>query len=186
MLRWTGTAIPLDPRFTSHHPRALVPADVETVSQFRRQHGQMERIRKEKKVLGMCRCAGRYSRGWLGIGLVVIAACGLTGCKHLKTGVVTTGVVAATSALSGGVIVPAVAGGVTAATVSALTAGPKIQAAEIKADTVVSEAPDNLWTVIKRLGELGGIGLILALVIVPLLTGWLIPGPTKLNRREKG
>ena len=150
------------------------------------ENGKMERIGKEKKVLGMCRCAGRYSRSWLGIGLVVIAACGLTGCKHLKTGAVTMGVVGATSALSGGVIVPAVAGGVTAATVSAITAEPTVQAAEITADTVVSEAPDNLWTVIKRLGELGGIGLILALVVVPLLTGWLIPGPTKLNRREKG
>ena len=109
---WTGTAIPLDPRFTSHHPRALVPVDVETVSQFRRQHGQMETIRKEKKVLGSCRCAGRYSRGWLGIGLVVIAASGLTGCKHLKTGAVSGGVVAATGLLTGGAVLPtAIAGG---------------------------------------------------------------------------
>jgi hypothetical protein len=155
-------------------------------SMKRIENGKMERIRKEKKVLDMCRCAGRYSRGWLGIGLVVIAACGLTGCSHLKTGVATSGVVGASSVLGLASVPTAVLGGVTAATVSALTAGPKIQAAEIKADTVVSEAPDNLWTVIKRLGELGGIGLILALVIVPLLTGWLIPGPTKLNRREKG
>jgi len=95
------------------------------------------------------------------------------------------GVVAATSALSGGVIVPAVAGGVAAATVSAVTAEPTIQAAEITADTVVSEAPDNLFSVFQRLIELSGIGLILAFVIVPLLAGWLIPGPTKLNRRGK-
>ena len=146
----------------------------------------MERLRKEKKVLDMCRCAGRYSRSWLGIGLVVIATCGLTGCSHLKTGAATVGVVAATSALVPGAIVPAVAGGVTAATVSAITAEPTVQAAEITADTVVSEAPDNLFSLGKRIIELGGIGLILALVIVPLLTGWLIPGPTKLNRREKG
>ena len=155
-------------------------------SMKRIENGKMERIGKEKKVLDMCRRAGRYSRGWLGIWLVVIAACGLTGCSHLKTGVATSGVVGASSVLGLASVPTAVLGGVTAATVSALTAGPKIQAAEIKADTVVSEAPDNLWTVIKRLGELGGIGLILALVIVPLLTGWLIPGPTKLNRREKG
>ena len=86
------------------------------------------------------------------------------------------GVVAATSALSGGV---------TAASVSAITAKPQVQAAEINADTVVSEAPDNLWTVFQKLIELSGIGLILAFVIVPLLAGWLIPGPTKLNRRGK-
>lgn len=98
----------------------------------------------------------------------------------------TSGVVAATGLLTGGAVLPtAVAGGVTAATVSAITAKPQVQAAEIKADTVVSEAPDNLWSVGTRLVELGGLGLILAFVIVPLLAGWLIPGPTKLNRRGK-
>ena len=154
---------------------------------YRRHHGKMERIvSRKKKILGSRRNSSSYSRSRLGFWLVVIAASGIAGCSHLKTGLATTGVVAAASALVPGVIVPAVAGGVTAATVSAITAGPTVQAAEINADTVVSEAPDNLWTVIKRLGELGGIGLILALVVVPLLTGWLIPGPTKLNRREKG
>ena len=152
---------------------------------LRKQNGQMERIRKEKKVLDMCRCAGRYSRGWLGIGLVVIAACGLTGCKHLKTGVATASVVGASSVLGLASVPTAALGGLTAATVSAITAGPTVQAAEINADTVVSEAPDNLFSVFQRLIELSGIGLILAFVIVPLLAGWLIPGPTKLNRRGK-
>ena len=151
----------------------------------RKQNGKMEKIRQEKEVYGVRRRTGSHRRGWLGIGLVVIAACGLTGCKHLKTGVATASVVGASSVLGLASVPTAALGGLTAATVSALTAGPTVQAAEINADTVVSEAPDNLWTVIKRLGELGGIGLILALVVVPLLTGWLIPGPTKLNRREK-
>ena len=104
----------------------------------------------------------------------------------MKTMGATSGVVAATGLLTGGASVPtAVAGGVTAATVSALTAEPKVQAAEITAETVVSEAPDNLFSVFQKLIELSGIGLILAFVIVPLLAGWLIPGPTKLNRSEK-
>ena len=146
----------------------------------------MERIRKEKKVLGMRGRTRGCRVGGMVVWLVVIAACGLTGCKHLKTGVATASVVGASSVLGLASVPTAALGGLTAATVSAITAGPTVQAAEITADTVVSEAPDNLWTVIKRLGELGGIGLILALVVVPLLTGWLIPGPTKLNRREKG
>ena len=175
-----------DRAFTSHHPRALVPVDVETVSPSRRQHGQMERIRKEKKVLGMRGRTRGCRVGGMVVWLVVIAACGLTGCKHLKTGVVTASVVGAGHALGLASVPTAALGGLTAATVSALTAGPTVQAAEITADTVVSEAPDNLFSLGKRLIELGGIGLILALVVVPLLTGWLIPGPTKLNRREKG
>ena len=148
----------------------------------------MERIRKTKKIIsrGWGNCCNSRSR--LGYWMVVIATCCVTlGCSHLKTGLATSAIVGATTALvPAAIVAPAVLGGVTAATVSAITAGPTVQAAEITADTVVSEAPDNLWTVIKRLGELGGIGLILALVVVPLLTGWLIPGPTKLNRREKG
>ncbi len=86
----------------------------------------MERLRKTKEVLDLRRCTSSHSRSWLGIWLVVIAASGLTGCQHLKTGAATTGIVAATSALvPGAIVAPAVLGGVTAATVSALTAVPQ-------------------------------------------------------------
>jgi hypothetical protein len=54
---------------------------------------------------------------------------------------------------------------------------------EITAETVVTHAPDNLWSVVQRLVEIGGIGLILALIVVPLLVGWITPGPTRLNRK---
>jgi len=154
---------------------------------MRNSNGQNKRSSNEtQKVHHHVWGATRHRRYWLGVWLVVIAA-SCVGCQSLKTGLATTGVVAAASALvPGAIVAPAVLGGVTAATVSALTAEPTVQATKIKAETVVSEAPDNLWSVVQRLIELGGIGLILAFVIVPLLAGWLIPGPTKLNRREKG
>jgi len=158
---------------------------VETVSQFRRQHGKMERIRKEKKVLGMCRCAGRYSRSWLGVGLVVIAASGLTGCQSLKTGLATSAIVGATSALvPGAIVAPAVLGGVTAATVSALTAVPQAQASEINADTVVQEAPANFWDLLGSLVEMGG-WLLVLIFVVPMLLGWLLPGPLTTHGKKK-
>jgi hypothetical protein len=47
----------------------------------------------------------------------------------------------------------------------------------------IDAAPDTIWTVAQKAVELGGIGLILALVIVPAVAGWLIPGPTRLNRK---
>ena len=47
--------------------------------------------------------------------------------------------------------------GCNAGTVSAITSKPQVQAAEIKADTVVSEAPDNLFSVLHRLIDLSGI-----------------------------
>ena len=153
---------------------------------MRNSNGQNKRSNNAaQKVRNHVWGSARHRNYWMGVWLVVIAA-SCIGCSHLKTMGATSGVVAATGLLTGGAVLPtAIAGGVTAGTVSALTAEPKIQAAEITAETVVSEAPDNLFSVFQKLIELSGIGLILAFVIVPLLAGWLIPGPTKLNRSEK-
>lgn len=104
----------------------------------------------------------------------------------LTTGAVTTAATAV-AALTGNAIAPILVAGIASTVTSAVVSATNVaRAAEITAETVVAQAPDNLWTVMQRLVELGGIGLILALVVVPLLTGWLIPGPTKLNRRGKG
>ena len=152
---------------------------------MRNSNGQVKKVNATQTVHVRSWGSARHRNYWLGVWLVVLAA-SCVGCSHLKTMGATSGVVAATGLLTGGAILPtAVAGGVTAATVSAITAKPQVQAAEINADTVVSEAPDNLFSVFQKLIELSGIGLILAFVVVPLLAGWLIPGPTKLNRRGK-
>ena len=161
---------------------------VEIVLQFRRQHGQMERIRQEKEILdcGWRYCCNRYSR--LGYWLVVIAtSCSLVGCSHLKTGLATSAIVGATSALvPAAIVAPAVLGGVTAATVSAITAGPqaKGESINVNADTVVQEAPANFWTLLGQLIEMGGWALIL-IVIVPMVFSWLMPGPIQFKKRGK-
>ena len=113
-------------------------------------------------------------------------ACSSVPVKNgLTTGAVTTAVTAA-SVLTGSAIAPILAAGaasmVTSAVVSARSVA-ECPAAEITAETVVTHAPDNLWSVVQRLVELGGIGLILALIVVPLLVGWITPGPTRLNRK---
>ena len=148
-------------------------------------YGLIERARETKKVLGCVRSARRYSVNWCCVGLVVATSC--VGCSHMKTMGATSGVVAATGLLTGGAVVPtAVAGGVTAATVSALTAKPQIQAAEIKADTVVNKAPDTVWTLLGKLIEIGGWGLLIFLAatyILPMLFTYLLPGP--LERKKK-
>ena len=160
--------------------------DVDHHLLYRRHHGKMERtISRKKKVLGSRRNSSNRSRRWMGFGLVVIAASGLTGCQHLKTGAATTGIVAATSALvPGAIVAPAVLGGVTAATVSALTAVPQAQASEINADTVVQEAPANFWDLLGSLVEMGG-WLLVLIFVVPMLLGWLLPGPLTTHGKKK-
>ena len=147
----------------------------------------MERIRKEKAVLDRGWFDSRDSRIRLGYWLVVIAAtCSLIGCSHLKTGLATSAIVGATTALvPAAIVAPAVLGGVTAATVSAITAGSRTKGEPINvtADTVIQEAPANFWTLLGQLIEMGGWALIL-IVIVPMVFSWLMPGPIQFKKKN--
>jgi len=119
--------------------------------------------------------------------LLGIAGCSLGKIKTgLITGAATSAVVGATSVLPGGVIVPTVAGGLTAATASALTAEDRTKGEplSVTADTVVNKAPDNFWTLLGKLVGMGGwvLGLVL---ILPMILGWIIPGPLTTHRKKK-
>ena len=98
----------------------------------------------------------------------------------------TAATVGAVSALTPSVIAPAVVGGVTAATASALSAEPSVKGEPISvtADTVVNKAPDNFWTLLGKLISMGGWALIL-IVIVPMLFSWLMPGPIQFKGKKK-
>ena len=125
--------------------------------------------------------------------LSLILALGLSGCSlsklktGLMTGAATATVVGATTALSGGAIVPtAVVGGVTAATVSALSAEDPVKGEPIAvtAETVVQHAPDNFFTLLGKLVKMGGwlLGLVL---LLPMVIGWIIPGPLQRVKKKR-
>ena len=146
----------------------------------------MESIIEEKEIFSTRGCTCSHRRNRLGYWLVVIAgsAC-LVGCSHLKTGLATSAIVGATTALvPAAIVAPAVLGGVTAATVSALTAVPTAQASEINADTVVQEAPANFWDLLGSLVERGGWFLVL-IFVVPMLLGWILPGPLTTHGKKR-
>ena len=110
--------------------------------------------------------------------------------SSLITGAATTAVVGATSVLPGGVIVPALAGGATAVTASALSAPDQIKGEPIAvtAETVVQESPDNMWTMLGKITELGGIGLLLfigATYLLPLILGYLIPNGFERKKKKR-
>ena len=120
--------------------------------------------------------------------LILVCILSIAGCSSLKssllTGAATSAVVGVTSVLPGGVIVPAVAGGLTAATASALSAEKPGDPIAVTADTVVQEAPDNFFTLLGKLVVMGGwlLGLVL---LLPMVIGWIIPGPLTTNRKKK-
>jgi hypothetical protein len=119
--------------------------------------------------------------------LILVCLLGIAGCSSLKSGLITgaatSAVVGVTSVLPGGVIVPAVAGGLTAATASALSAEKPGEPIAVTADTVVNKAPDNFFTLLGKLVGMGGwlLGLVF---LVPMVLGWILPGP--LERKKKG
>ena len=126
----------------------------------------------------------RYVHLWLVLFCLSIAGCSLPKLKSsLITGAATSAVVGVTSVLPGGVIVPTVAGGLTAATASALTAEKPGEPIAVTADTVVNKAPDNFFTLLGKLVGMGGwlLGLVF---LVPMILGWILPGP--LERKKKG
>ena len=49
--------------------------------------------------------------------------------------------------------------------------------------TASSCAPDNFWTLLGGLVEMGGIYLI-AIFIIPMLAGWLLPGPLEKKKKK--
>ena len=127
----------------------------------------------------------RYVRLWLVLFCLSIAGCSLPKLKSsLITGAATSAVVGVTSVLPGGVIVPTVAGGLTAATASALSAEDQGEPISVTADTVVNKAPDNFFTLLGKLVGMGGwlLGLVL---LLPMVLGWIIPGPLKMHKRKK-
>ena len=127
---------------------------------------------------------GRYVYLWLILLSISVSGCSLSKLKTgLITGAATSAIVGVTSVVPGGVLVPSIAGGLTAATASALTAEKPGDPIAVTADTVVQEAPSNFFDLLGQLVGMGGwlLGLVL---IVPMILGWILPGP--LERKKKG
>ena len=140
----------------------------------------MESITKENKDVDS-NWRGRVYRSLCYLGL----ALGLIGCGTIKkAGIVATaagtGAVAG-SVLSGGAIAP-IAGSMTSAFVADVaTAGMG------SSRTTMAEgscAPDNFWTLLGSMAEMGG-WLLILVVIIPMVLGWFLPGPVKMKGRDK-
>ena len=122
--------------------------------------------------------AVRTSRNlWL-----TLAICGFAvGCTAIKkAGIVATGAALGATAgtvLSGGVIAP-IAGAMTTAFVADVVTEISNTTTENNMDC----APDNFWSLLGSLIQMGGWALIL-IVLAPMVLGWILPGP--LERKKK-
>ena len=108
----------------------------------------------------------------------------LVGCTTIKKAGVTATAAAAgatvASVLSGGVAAP-ILGGTTGAFVGSV-ATEVMMSGTSKGKAMTDCAPDNFWSLLGSVIEMGGWALIL-IFLLPIVIGWVLPGPTKLNRK---
>ena len=114
--------------------------------------------------------------------LTLAGCCFLIGCTTVKkaTVVATGAALGATvgTVLSGGVLAP-IAGAMTSAFVTDVVT-------EISYRTAVNSmdcAPDNIWTIMQSLVEIGGWALLL-IFVAPMIIGWILPGPLERKRKQ--
>ena len=125
------------------------------------------------------------------IGLLALA---LVGCGSLKKAAIvgTAAGLGATagSVISGGAIVP-IAASTMSASVASVVADQTVkqptptQPLEVAGDaTIVQEAPSNFFDLLGELISMGG-WLLILIVVVPMVLGWIIPGPLTTHKKKR-
>ena len=116
---------------------------------------------------------------------LILSSIGLIGCTTLKkAGIVSMG--AGAGALAGTVLSGGVAAPILGATTTAFVTDVVTEAIPIgrTGKKLMNDcAPDNFWSLLGSLIEMGGWALIL-IVIVPMVFSWLMPGPIQFKKKN--
>ena len=146
----------------------------------------MERVNRWKeKILGSCGYHSNRSRSRLGYWLVVIAGCACTvGCTTLKKAAIVSSL-GTTGALVGNAVsgtAGLVVGGLTTAAVADVAT--EVMIGSTSSSDMNSCAPDNFWSLLGSLVEMGG-WLLVLIFVVPMILGWILPGPLTTHGKKK-
>ena len=143
--------------------------------------GKVPNIRPESEV-GNRRSDSSNVRTRRNLWLTIIGCCFAVGCTTIKKAtVVATGAALGATAgtvLSGGVLAP-IAGAMTSAFVTDVVTEISYRTAGGNMDC----APDNFWSLLGSLIQMGGWALIL-IVVAPMVLGWILPGPLEKKRKQ--
>ena len=148
-------------------------------------HNQKDLERNFRKTF----MGNRYLNGCM----VALCLTILTGCSTIKK----AGIIGASaglgatagSVISGGAIAPIAGSMMGASVASVVTTGlgteEPIQALEITGDaTIVQEAPSNFFSLLQELVEMGG-WLLILVILVPMVLGWVLPGPLEKKKKKR-
>jgi hypothetical protein len=148
----------------------------------------MESIKRWKeKAMGSRRHPSSRSGRRLGYWLVVIATCCIAlGCTTLKKAGITS-IAAGGGALAGTVLSSGAIAPILGATTTAFVADVVTEAIPIgvkEKETMSNCAPDNFWSLLGSLVEMGG-WLLILIILVPMILGWILPGPLEKKQGKK-
>ena len=144
--------------------------------------GKIQSVKSESKV-GNSHSSGSSHRTVRNVWLTIATSACLVGCGTIKkAGIVATGAALGATAgtvFSGGAIAP-IAGAMTTAFVTDV-----VTAAMDTTPTIMEHscAPDNFWSLLGSLVEMGGWALIL-IVVAPMILGWILPGPLEKKKKS--
>ena len=121
----------------------------------------------------------------LGYWLVVLGTCGLVGCTTIKkagiTSLAAAGGATVATALSSGVAAP-ILGATTGAFVGDV-ATEVLVTTNTGSNNMNNCAPDNFWSLLGTLIEMGG-WLLILIVVAPMGLGWILPGPLEKKKKS--
>ena len=153
------------------------------LSHLRKINGNFKSMGKIKTFFSSDRSnSGRYYRLPL-----IIWWVGLAGCTSLKkaaligTGSLGAGAIASIATSGTAPVLLAAAGGASVTSVIADAMSPS------KGDnmpTAASCAPDNFWTLLGDLVSMGG-WLLILVIVIPMILGWLLPGPLERAKKKR-
>ena len=142
---------------------------------------RMEPVRSKSKDSNCSDSSIRYfiRNLWFAI---AISSCAV-GCQALKESTIV-----ATGAGTGAVVGTVISGGVGAPILGAMTGAfatdvmTEVLTTNQETQTII-KAPDNFFTLLEKIVGIGGWTLML-IFVVPMVLGWVLPSPTKLNKKN--
>ena len=155
----------------------------------------MERVKRwKKKILDGCWSPRsdrslRLGHRMVGLarGCLTLSSIGLIGCTTLKKASIVSlgagGGALVGTVLSGGVAAPILGATATAFVTDVVTEAIPIGISQ-KGQDMTNCAPDNFWTLLGSLVEMGG-WLLVLIFVVPMILGWILPGPLEKRKKQK-
>jgi len=110
----------------------------------------------------------------------------LTGCTATKKAAIVA-TAAGTGALAGTVLSGGIAAPIVGATTTAFVADVVTEVTDTTPTFTGADmncAPDNFWTLLGSLVEMGG-WLLILVVVAPMILGWILPGPLEKRKKRK-